>query len=378
MAHTTDIQMMLYRARLLLEEGQNEAALASLEQIHTQDEKQQRYVAYLLGWGYTQLKRWDDAIRVLSPLLEHVHDMDQQETLIERERVALYLLRLGIAAVNLSHYEDASQHFSMCLKFLHDRRVHLPVVRIQARYSLAMTCIMRGLYTAAIRNYEDALRLCRHYEEKEEVPHIYYGLCDAYRHTGDFISACTAGQEALRLYQERSNRAMEARMHHMLGQIRFQIGDFRDAADHYTESLAIATSHNSPTMIMLNCASLADLRLAESRLDEAKRYCQLALENMERVDNAHMKGSAYCIVGKVVHEDARQARDTQKRLLLEEAVSWFEKAKEQLASTQAYADMAEVYEYWASALEELGRVEEAIECWRFGYEVLSHAHQEAK
>jgi tetratricopeptide (TPR) repeat protein len=123
---------------------------------------------------------------------------------------------------------------------------------------------------------------------------------------------------------------------------------------------------------MLNCAALADLRLAEGRLPEAKRYCQLALEVMERTDDTHMRGNTYRVVGKVTYEEARRAEGARRRELLEETVVWFQKSCEHLASTQAYPDIAEVYGQLAQALEELERVEEAIECWRSGYEVLSH------
>jgi tetratricopeptide (TPR) repeat protein len=371
MMHNTDIQKLLYRARLQLEEGQHEAALSVLRTTLVEDEKQQREVDYLLGWCYIQQKQWQEAIEVLSPLLERNGELREKETLVEREQVALYLLHLGIAAVNLAHYEDASRHFAMCLKVLRDRRVHLPMVRIKARYSLAMTCLMKGSYSAAAQQYEDALRLCRHYRAEGELAHIYYGLCDAYRGVGDYIKATLAGQEALQRYREKGDRPMEARMHNVLGHICFLLADFRAASDHYTESLAIATSCSSPTMVMLNCAGLADLRLAEQRLPEARRYCELALETMERVENVHMKGRTYYAIGKVAYADAHAAEGERRRELLEETIKWLQLSKAQLEQTQAYADISEVCGMWAQVLEEVGRAEEAIELWRQGYEILN-------
>ncbi len=372
MMHNTDIQKLLYRARLQLEEGQHEAALSVLRTTLVEDEKQQREVDYLLGWCYVQQKQWEEAIGVLSPLLEKNGSLREKESLIDREQVALYLLHLGIAAVNLAHYEDASLHFAMCLKILHDRRVHLPMVRIKARYSLAMTCLMKGSYSAAVQQYEDALRLCRHYHAEDELAHIYYGLCDAYRGVGDYVKATLAGREALQRYREKGDRPMEARMHNVLGRICLLLADFRAASDHYTESLAIATNCSSPTMVMINCAELADLRLAEQRLQEARRYCQLALETMEKVENVHMKGRAYFVLGKVAYADAHESSDEgRRRELLEETMGWLQQAKSQLEQTQAYADMAEVCGMWAQVLEEAGRTEEAIELWRQGYEILS-------
>jgi tetratricopeptide (TPR) repeat protein len=376
MVPNTETQKMLYRARLQLEEGQYEAALSTLQDIHAESEQEQCDVSYLFGWYYVQSKLWNDAVRVLSPLLQQNGEVGGQETKIERERQALYLLRLGVAAVNLSHYEDASLHFTLCLKVLHDRRIHLPIVRIQARYSLGMTCLMRGVYNVAIQHYEEALRLCRHYVIEDELPNIYYGLCAAYRETGDYIKASLAGLEALQLYRDRGDHVKEAQMHGLLGKISFLLHNFREAADHYTESLALATSFNSPTMVMLDCASLADLRLAEGRMEEAKRYCQLALENMNRVAKPHMLGETYFIVGKVTYGEAQQSQGARRQELLEEALRWFSLANEQLETTQASATRAEVYSAWAQALEDLGRMEEAIECWRSGYEVLSLKKEE--
>lgn len=308
---------------------------------------------------------------MLFPLLEARDEVAGRESSVDRERQVLSLLYLGIAAVNLAHYEDASFHFSHCLKILQERRVYLPIVRIKARYSLAMTCLMKGLFGTAIRQYEDALRLCRHYHIDEEMAHIYYGLCEAYRGAGDYVKAMVAGQEALQRYQQREDRPLEARMHCELGRVCFLLGDFRAASDHYTEALALATNCNNPTMIMLICAALADLRLAEQRVSEARRYCRLALETMERVNNVHMRGRTYYSVAKVAYAEARASEGEQRRQLLEETMSWFQKAKTQLEQTQAYADMAEMYGLWAQVLEDAGQAEEAIAFWRQGYNMMS-------
>src|SRR5712691_5810066 len=283
MTKSTNTQVTLYRARLFLEEGQNEDALSTLKEIQAENEQEQRNVAYLLGWCYVQLKQWKEAIDVLSPLLESVGELgeqeaqsdaigvlspslenvgglEDQETQIERERQALFLLRLGVASANLGHYEDASRHFTLCLKILQERRVHLPVVRIKARYSLATVCVGRGLYPSAIQHYEEALRLCRHYGKADELPHIYHGLCYACLHTGDLTRAEMNGMEALSLYQQRHDRQMEARMYSLLGSVRYAQGNYRAASDHYTEALAIVNSRENPTMVMLICAHLAEAR----------------------------------------------------------------------------------------------------------------------
>ena len=376
MLQGADVKILLYRARLLVEEGRYDAAQEVLESIQPVDEKTQQDVTYLLGWCYVQRKEWEEGVRILTPLIEDKSTCLGVKTPQEREQHALALLLLGLAAVNMAAYEDASLHFTRCLKVLHDRRVHLPVVRIHARYYLAMTCLMRGLYTPAIQYYEEALQMCHHYHDEHALPDIYHGLCEAYRRTGDLLKATIAGKEALRLYEDEQDQQMVARMHNLLGRACFLLCDYREASDHYTESLAIATSFNGPTMAMLNCAALAEVRMAEERLDEALRYCHLALSMMKRTSDVHMQGRVYHVIGKVTHREAHRASGFRRQQLLEEAASWYEKANVCLQRTQAYGDMTELCGSWAQILEELGRVSEAINCWRAGYAVLHHVQDE--
>ena len=53
MSENQDIQRLLLRARLFLEEGQCDKALMVLETIDTESQEQRQVVDYLLAWGYT-------------------------------------------------------------------------------------------------------------------------------------------------------------------------------------------------------------------------------------------------------------------------------------------------------------------------------------
>jgi len=134
-----DTERLVYRARLLMEEGRDDLALAALEDIQTDNPEERREIAYLSAWCHTRQEHWTDALRLLSPLYtpSSIEDNWNDANHNERERRAFYLLCLGNAAVNLSRYEEAAQHYTQCLKILSARRVHLPKVNIKARYALA-------------------------------------------------------------------------------------------------------------------------------------------------------------------------------------------------------------------------------------------------
>lgn len=365
---------LIYRARLQMEEGRSAEALAELQNVQTSDPEQQREIAYLSAWCHFRQEHWPDALRLLSPLYTPTsievdwNDADHSE----RERRAFYLLCLGNAAVDLSLYNDASQHFSQCIKILSERRVSLPKIRVKAHYSLAMTCIMNGFYALAIQNYEETLRLCKGNPDHEDLPDIYYGLCDAYRLLGKFERAYHYGNLALQLYEKRCDRIKEARMRNVLGRISYQMRDYARATDHYMEALSIATLINNPKMMLLNFTALADLRLAEERLDEARRYCQRAQEVAGRIEtDHHFFGMMYLVCGKVAQVEGEQADSEQRQRYLQEALALYEKAKDHLSLTQAATTLAETNGRIAEVLEKLGKHQEAIAFWKSAYQSLA-------
>jgi tetratricopeptide (TPR) repeat protein len=364
---TPQTQASLNRARLLLEEGRSEAARAVIDTIHAYTDAQQRDVSYLLGWYYVANSQWNDAVQTLSPLLSHTLLEDAPDTLLERERLAIYLLRLGQTAVNLAHYEDASQHFLRCLKLLHDRRVHLPAIRIEARYSLAMTYVMRGSYTLAIQHYEDALRLCRHYELNESLPHIYYGMSEAYRCMGDFTKAHDAAREALHIYQERGDEPLQSRIYTLLGRISLLLGDYDAALDYYTKSYTLAVSNNKLKMVMLSCTALAEVYAEQGNMREAHEYAQRALKDTTQIDDAYLCGVVYATIGRITLVEAHSAQDTNRQRLVDEGISWLQKSVTQLHSTQASKDLAQIYTSLATVFEEVNRSQEALAYWKLAY-----------
>jgi tetratricopeptide (TPR) repeat protein len=369
--------MQLFRVRLLLEEGQSEQALTVLETLQTDTEKQQQEQAYFLGWGYVLQKRWHDALRILLPFSHYREDTDEQAERINREWHTRCLLYLGYAAINISHFEDAERHLRACLNALQGKQLQRPDLqlwRIRAHYSLALTYNMRSLYLAALQHYEEALRLFLYEDNDEELGNIYYGLCDTYRKAGRLREAQLAGEKALQLYERTSNRSLEGRMRNQLGHIALLQDRFKEAGVYFTEALAIATSMEGVQMVMLNCAALAKLRLAEGQFAQASRYSQRALEMSRRSDNDFLRGLTYMVAGQVALGEAQQTEDEQHKYeRLEEAMERFEMAHRYLSSTDAYAERAETCILWAQACEAVGRSQESLHHWRAAYQTLSQA-----
>lgn len=375
MSETDFINQLLHRAHSFITEGQGKEALATLEQIQPATLTQKQEVAYLRAWCYTLSGRWDEAAQFLldpdvsQDSVSNIQSFGQTE----RRRRASYLLLLGNIAVNLGRYEEGTRHYTQCIKFLDERRMNIVKVRIKARCGLGVAYTQTGFYSVALAHYEDALRLCGEGTHHPDLPDIYYGLCDAHRHLGNFDCALDFGKKALQLYADLNDKYMEGRMRTLLGRICFQTRDFQAASNYFTEGLALAISANSPGVIIANLTSLADLRREEGLLQEARRYCQHALEYRDRVTLKHQVGMLYIVYGKVAEAEANEAEGLHKRELLDEAISWYQQAIDVLVPLQAKVELSEVYGRLAQILETSGERDKALIYWKSAYSLYERA-----
>lgn len=379
MLETPPFEQALKRIRLKFEEGQEEEALALLDALSADEPKEQQDILFTRAWYHTRKEHWEQAVALLAPLYdtEHIEADWQDASLTERERRATYLLWFGNTAVNFSYYEDAAYYYTRCLKILDLRRVHLPKICIQALLGYAMTCIPLGLYASAIQQYQEALRTSNKEKISEYLPHIYHGLADAYRCAGNFDKAYDNGKTALLMYREKTDRYYECRMLSLIGRIAFLMGDHRAAADHYMESLTIATIDNLPGMKLISFVSMAELLLSEERLEEAKRFSNHGLEVSDQVkDDHHLQGMMYLVCGKIAQAEAalqQSQQGQQARYLYEEAQSYYKQAKAQLDLTQARTTLSELYGRMAEVCEALQEPEEALHYWKRAFSAANQA-----
>ena len=360
------LQPSLFRARLLLEEGRSKDALDVLQSVETLEKDRQAEAAYLQSWAYIQNRLWDDAARVLSPLLQDaIIDGSQQEPLSDYERRIAYFMNLGRVAVNLARYDDGCKHYLLCLKLLRERRVHLPLVRIHVHTYLATTYLMKSALRQAIEQYGEALRLCLRDEEfADELPAIYYGLCDSYNRLKDFPTAYDFGQSALALYQRQGQTQFEVRMDNLLGSVASHTNDVEAANDHYRRSLYMAKEYNQEAMIMLNYAGLAELHVQQGLFEQAKDDANQALAYAQQSENAYLSSGVFNGIANVLMKIADEQEEPYRHEMYEQSLLYFEEACRRLQDAQAPQELANLYKDWSQALEALGRDHEAFKYMR--------------
>ena len=334
-----------HRIHLFIGEGQINEALAALEQIQPANPQEKHEIAYLRAWCYAERNSWDEAAQFLHDAGADGESISDIQALgqTERRRRAHYQLLMGDVAVNMGHYEEGMRHYRRCIKFLDERRMNIPTVRIRAQVAMGTLSVITGFYDMALTHYHDALGLCSSNSESPHLPDIYYGLCDAYRHKGNFPCALECGQKALHLYTERNQQKMIGRMRNLLGRVCFQMRDFAMASTYYTEALALAMLDGSPVMALNNLTALADLRREEGELGEAWRYCDMALGYSPKLPpgTGHFIGMMYIVCGKVKEAGAATASGQEAQELLEKAITFYEQAVQALKTTDAKVALGE-------------------------------------
>lgn len=361
---TTSPQVQLIR--LYLEEGRSDEALTRLETIDIDNQHMQLEVAYLFAWTYIQRKQLADARRVLSSLIDPLNESPDPFVSSEREQLALTLLHISRVALELGYYQEATEHVTFCLKVLQERRVSLPVVRIKARYYLARSCSARGLYTRAVRNYEDALRLSRHYNDHDLVPLLYFWLSDAYRLNRQYEKAAAVAREALQIYSQQNNRKMVMQVDALLGNIAALSSHYGAAREAYQQALLMAEEDTNVEAVVMYVLALLEISLQEGKLDEASGTGRQALALLEQVSSQRLRGAIYYTLGQLALAQAEQG----KSVVFEEATTLFRSAADSFLALEDYAKAASAQQQQAHALERLGRDEEAIACLREGYSLL--------
>ena len=145
-----------HRVHLFIGEGQVEDALTALEHIQPAGEKEKREIAYLRAWCYAEQSRWNEAAEILPEAGASEEAVSDIQALgqTERRRRAYYQLIMGNIATNMGHHEEGMRHFRKCIKFLDERRMNIPTVRIQALMGMGTRSVITGFYDAALIHYE--------------------------------------------------------------------------------------------------------------------------------------------------------------------------------------------------------------------------------
>lgn len=363
MSNASNVDQLFHRIHLFIAEGQVDMALATLAHVSANNPRQENEIAYVRAWCATLSGNWDAAAAFLHPTREDTNLQVLGQT--ERRRRIYYLLLLGQWANKLGYYEEATRHYTQCIRLLDERRMNILSVRIQARCGLGYAYTQLGFYAIALAHYEDACQLSGPESTHPDTLDMYAGLCTAHRHLGHFEQALLYGEKALKLCTDQDNPDLAGRMHYLLGQAYYQMRSLTTATSHYTQALDLAKHVDQPECILNSLTALATVHLEAGQFEEAQRCYEQGLVYQARISDARLVGALYIIGGKIA--EAGQQVGMSAQVAQEAALTCYQQAEVLLTSVEAKTELAEVYGRLAQLLEVSGRQNEALAYWKAAY-----------
>ncbi len=238
----------------------------------------------------------DEARKLAVPDLELAALVRKSTVLVNRGRSA----ETGSVLVEMQKLVDASGDAGWRAQWLHERGV------LERKL---------GRFDGALRFFEQALAIQRDLHDDRAVARELNSIGNLHGRTGRFADALLAHNEALRLSRGANDRAEAARSLRMLGILYRNLDDEELGSKYLREALENVEERNRREAIALN-GELSMSLMVLGRLDEAAGHAEQAAELADRSGSPPNKVNAYTRMAEL-----RLAQDR-----LDEARMWADKA----------------------------------------------------
>jgi tetratricopeptide (TPR) repeat protein/DNA-binding XRE family transcriptional regulator len=177
---------------------------------------------------------------------------------------------------------------------------------------LASVHVANHHWEAAINSYEEAIAAGDVVQDLRRLSIMYSGLSLAYQETGQLSQAAHFAQRAMAIHDTLNDRISLARSENNLGLMLLRAGDLIKARGHLERSVRLFEEDGVEAAKAELLLSLSELALAESRLDEATRLANTALDLATRLSEGATVAEAHMWLGRIAAaHDAHRAADAE-------------------------------------------------------------------
>jgi tetratricopeptide (TPR) repeat protein len=190
---------------------------------------------------------------------------------------------------------ESKRLISHALKLYRERGDDLQVARVLER--LCDTNRLMGLPKEGIQQAKEALRIYEQLSDRAEQADCLIKLAWLLHSAKKFDAAEQVALRAINLLPEKGEQARVCRSHRLLGNIYRSKGETEKAVHHFKVALGIASSLNWNDELFWIHFSLAELSLDGGRLDNTQSHVQHA--KSYTVNNAYYLGHAMKLQARV-------------------------------------------------------------------------------
>ena len=239
------------------------------------DVEQSDDIAQQVGSIFDRAGRWDDEWALANRQL--------QNTLLNKDRQAIWYHQLGILAQRWGDYDTARKLYEQSLRIKEELGDRAGMANTY--HQLGVLTQARGDYDTARTHYQQALTIFKKLDNRAGMASTYGQLGILAHDQNDYDTARTRYQQALTIFEELDDRASIATIYHQLGILTQHWGDYDTARKLYEQSLRIKEELGDRASIATIYHQLGILAQRWGDYDTARTRYQQALTIFEELDD---------------------------------------------------------------------------------------------
>jgi len=296
-------------------------------------------VRYLLAMCQMQLGRPDRARPHIDEARAYYESTGAAESLVE-------CMALEIWYANVTQNPDGVEIGKRALAACRGLDPAVPMLEVGILTSLASAHITAGGWLEAIAAYEEAIKVSGPFFDMKQRARLFNDAALAYKEIGRYEAAVRHITQAVALLEATREPVMLARAENNFGVILLAMHDPARARPHLERSLALCVQTGLEVGRSHALMSLAELCLAEGRLEHARLFAQQALEFAGRLHERDSCAQAHLWLGLIAAAAGDVATCDHE----------FAVAIEQLEAAGAVEWLARGHEAYAEVLEKRGEL----------------------
>jgi predicted ATPase len=299
-------RLLTGKARLLLEQGQNEEALGAARRALTLSPAQETRIeaCFQAGRALWRMSRYEEAQGQLVQALALCEEGPLPTPQIQGD----ILRTLGITAMHLGRYGQAEAYYRRALQA--DEENGSRRGEAIGLNQLGRVAELQGDFRRAQAYYERALPHFRKIGFRRGESSVLINLGNTLRRLGDYAAARDHLKEALSIAGETGDRHNKGLVFYNLGVLHRLRGDYGQAQAVSRRALRLMRQIEYKLGEANSLLALSNIALAQNHHKQAERLCREALVIYRTIDSPLGEGSALNVLGRLAlrrncYEEAR-------------------------------------------------------------------------
>ena len=337
-------------AEVLSRKGEHEQALNRLLQgrallAEGEDLREEgARLAASYGTVLLALGRYDEAIEEAQKAIYRLHNL----AAFPRTAADLYDLMgkayafTGDLAASLERFQSALELREACSDL---RGV------VRSHSNLAFVYGEQNLYDEAIQANQTAIDLAESLDDKIALSTLYMNMAADCMDRGDFDQASDLNMQALSLAEQMGYVYQLSILHHNLGELHRHTERLDLSVEHFEQAIELANQVDYQSGVIGGMAGLAEVYLAQGRIQEALSQCMESLRLAEHLANQYWRPASLYLLGRIHYAMRHWDR----------ARSAFSEARQLWRERGACIDLYDLLQSWAQLEKDAGQIGRARE-----------------